>query len=211
MVLGEAAREAEHFNVALNRERIKSSPNVDLAKPVSRQNEEEFLQYYGWPYYGGSGMWGLYDYPQMQLSTPIAQTRDPNADPHLRSMNEVTGYHVRGRDGEIGHIQDFIWDDRTWAIRYLVIDTSNWWTGRHVLVAPRWIDNVSWAEKKVTIDLPRELIKLSPEWKPKDAVSRDYEQRLHAYYSRPAYWVEEERRRHDSTRESKPEILAEHR
>jgi hypothetical protein len=68
-------------------------------------------------------------------------------DPHLRSTDEVTGYHLVALDGEIGHVDDFIIDDETWAIRYLVVATRNWWPGKKVLISPKWIESVSWEEQ----------------------------------------------------------------
>src|SRR5512133_1628062 len=85
-------------------------------------------------------------------------------DPHLRSTHEVSGYHIQALDGEIGHVEDFIIDDETWTIRYLVVDTRNWWPGKKVLVSPHWIENVSWSESKIYVDLPLEVIKQSPEY-----------------------------------------------
>ena len=75
--------------------------------------------------------------------------------PHLRSTRNVAGYHIEATDGMVGHVADFIIDDETWEIRYLVIDTKNWWPGKQVLVSPRWIDRVSWSESKVFVSLSR--------------------------------------------------------
>ena len=86
-----------------------------------------------------------------------AQHRDE--DPHLRSCKEVIGYHIQATDGEIGHVQGMLVDDETWAIRYLVVDTNNWWLGHLVLVAPQSIKQVSWSNTEVTIDLTREQIR----------------------------------------------------
>ena len=80
-------------------------------------------------------------------------------DSHLRSIKAVTGYHIQATDGEIGHVENMLLDDHTWAIRYLVVDTSNWWGGHHVLVAPQWIQRVSWAEATVSVDVTRQAVK----------------------------------------------------
>jgi len=112
-------------------------------------------------------------------------------DPHLRSSHEVSGYHIEAADGDIGHVDDFVIDDETWAIRYLVIDTANWWPGKKVLVSPQWIERVSWRESKVFVNLPRETIKQSPEYTEESLLTRDYETRLHRHYNRQGYWVDE--------------------
>ena len=110
-------------------------------------------------------------------------------DSHLRSTNEVTGYHIEAADGEIGHVEDFIVDDETWAIRYLEVDTRNWWPGKKVLVSPQWIDNVSWPDSKVYVHLSRETIKNGPEYIESMPISREFEKRLYGHYGRPPYWL----------------------
>jgi hypothetical protein len=112
-------------------------------------------------------------------------------DRHLRSTDEVTGYHFAALDGEIGHVDDFIIDDETWAIRYLVVATKNWWPGKKVLISPKWIENVSWEEREVAIGLTRETIKAAPEYTDESLLTRDYETVLYGHYNREGYWVEE--------------------
>ena len=108
----------------------------------------------------------------------------------MRSTHEVTGYHVQATDGEIGHIVDFIIDDETWAIRYLIIDTQKWWPGKKVLISPQWIERVSWNDYKVFVNLYREVIKQSPEYFEDNLLTRDYENELHQYYNRKGYWID---------------------
>jgi len=84
-------------------------------------------------------------------------TSTPN-DCHLRSSNAVIGHHIEAADGEIGHLEDLLIDDHTWAIRYLIVNTSNWWRGRRVVVSPDCIKDVSWSEAKVSVDLTRQAV-----------------------------------------------------
>jgi quercetin dioxygenase-like cupin family protein len=80
----------------------------------------------------------------------------------------VIGYHIAATDGDIGHVEDFLVDDATWTIRYMVVDTRNWWPGKTALVAPEWIARVDWNESKVHVSLTREQIKNrsdEAEWK----------------------------------------------
>jgi hypothetical protein len=111
------------------------------------------------------------------------------ADIHLRSSKELRGYHIHGTDGPIGHVDDFITDDTSWQVRYLVVDTGNWWAGKRVLVSPQWARHVSWHDRKVDVDMSRSAISKSPEWNATDAVNRAYEERLYDYYGRPVYWA----------------------
>ena len=106
-----------------------------------------------------------------------------------RSDKEIRGYHIQGSDEAIGHIQDCIVADETWEVRYLVVDASNWWLGKSVLIAPHWATRISWNEMKVFVDLTRQKVKDSPEWNAETAINREYETRLYDYDGRPADWT----------------------
>jgi hypothetical protein len=202
--LGQADWAEEVLPVTITREQVKHSPGIDTAKPISRQYETSYLGYYGYPYYwGGTGLWGERDYPGTMLTgmSPSgfrgylrAPSDVPNADPHLRSCNAVMGYHIHARDGEIGHVQGFLVDDYLWAVRYLIVNTSNWWVGHQVLVSPEWIQDVSWLESKVTIDLDRQAIKDAPAYDEEALVDRDAELRIYNHYGRNGYWQSQRER-----------------
>jgi len=159
-------KEEQHIAVHLTKKQIEDSPSLDSDKPVSRQFEEAYYGYYGWPWYwGGPYSWGpspflVRDHEGWQEVIHGEKTWDP----HLRSTHDVTNHRIHAIDGEIGHVEDFIIDDETWAIRYLVVDTRNWWPGKKVLISPRWIERVSWNESKVFVNLSREKIRQSPEY-----------------------------------------------
>ena len=195
----------QRLPVALTRERVKQSPDIDTQKPVSRQHEADYSRYYGYPYYwGGMGMWGMGAYPGYLTSASAVQadmdTRSAEAkasheadDSHLRSCKAVTGHHIEATDGEIGHVEDFLLDDETWAIRYIVVDTSNWWLGHKVLVAPRWIRSVSWLDGTVSVDLTRQAVKDAPPYDPVAHLDRQQEMGIHEHYGRPGYWTTDTR------------------
>jgi hypothetical protein len=197
--LRQAEWESQRLDVALTKKQIEDSPPIDTHKPVSRQNEALYLGYYGYPYYwGGPYMWGLASYPAgltvdreavTEAEKLRARAGKESPDSHLRSTDEVTGYHIEATDGDIGHVKDFLVDDETWAIRYLEVDTRNWWPGKKVLVSPQWIDNVSWPDSKVYVNLTRETIKNGPEWDESTTITREYENRLYDYYDRSPYWT----------------------
>lgn len=189
-----AAIKAEHhIAVSLSKKQIEESPSLESDKPVSRQFEESYYGYYGYPmYWGGPLMWGAYPYllrDPNQWNTPTETAK--SWDPHLRSTDSVGGHSIQALDGEIGHVEDFIIDDETWAIRYLVVDTRNWWPGKKVLISPHWIERVSRDESKVFVNLSREAIKQSPEYTEESLINRDYETDLHRHYELPGYWVDE--------------------
>jgi hypothetical protein len=83
-------------------------------------------------------------------------------DPHLRSCKAVMDYHIEATDGDIGHVQGMLVDEETWAIQYLIVNTSNWWLGHQVLIAPQWIKDVSWSDATVSLNLTRQAVKEAP-------------------------------------------------
>ncbi len=194
---GHADWATHRFPLTLTLDQIRSSPDVDTDKPVSRQHEREYIGYYGYPpYWGQTALWGLGLYPallagSMPANAPPPSTPEPAGDAHLRSADVLRGYHVHGRDGAIGKVDDFILDDENWAIRFLVVDTSAWWFGKKVLVAPHWADSINWEDRTIHLDLSRSVVKNSPEWHPEAPVNRELEQRLYDYYGRPVYWGSE--------------------
>jgi len=146
--------------------------------------------------WSGYGIWGTADVPSAlyvqkeieEAEQEAEKEADETNDTHLRSAKEVMGYRIRTTDDEIGHVEDFIIDERPWTIRYMVVDTRNWLPGRKVLVAPDWIDSVDWLEKQVSVDLTKEQVKNSPEYDPAAPVNREYEMQLYDFYGRPKYW-----------------------
>ena len=190
--LGAVRSEEQHIAIHLTKRQIEDSPSLTSDRPVSRQFEEEYYQYYGWPmYWEGPYLWGPYPYIVQDPEQWTESARDAKVwDPNLRSTHDVTGHHVQAADGEIGHVDDFVIDDKTWAIQYLVIATRNWWPGKKVLVSPRWIERVSWSEAKVFVDLSREAIMGSPEYTEETLLTRDYETGLHQHYDRQGYWID---------------------
>jgi sporulation protein YlmC with PRC-barrel domain len=186
--------EEKHIAIDLTKKQIEDSPSLNSDKPVSRQFEKAYYGYYGWPHYwGGPYMWGSYPTIVRDHESWRDSTRGEEVwDPHLRSTNAVSGYRIQATDGDIGHVEDFIIDDETWAIRYLIIDTRNWWPGKSVLVSPQWIERISWDEAKIFVNHPRETIKQSPEYTEESLLTRDYETKLHRHYDRKGYWVDEQ-------------------
>lgn len=186
----------KRINAALTKAQVEKSPAIDTDRPVSRQHEIEYYAYYGYPYYWtGPYMWGAYPdpFPLTGRETSLEKERHwdwagEGGDPHLRSSAAVTGYHIAATDGDIGHVEDFLVDDARWAIRYMIVDTRNWWPGKKVLVSPEWIERVDWSDSKVHVGLTREQLQKSPEYDPSGPVKRDYETRLHDHYGRPSYW-----------------------
>jgi hypothetical protein len=174
------------------RAKVESSPDIDTARPVSRQREAEWYQYYGYPlYWSGPYRWGPAAQPsslaRMHVQPPGEATYE--TDPHLRSVNEVTNYGIQAIDGELGHVEDFFVEQDSWAIRYVLVDPRNWWPGKYVLVATAWVTAVDWNGSVVRVDLSKGAVRNAPEYDPAAWLDRSYESRLHDHYLRPGYWT----------------------
>jgi hypothetical protein len=134
--------------VLLTREQVKNSPDISMDEVLSAQDEVRYFDYYDWPYYWvGGEIWGSVTLPRDLIAEGIdrkvALTKEIN-ESHLRSMKDVTGYSIQATDGEIGRVDDFIVDDDSWIIRYMIVDTRSWWPGKKVIISPRWIAHVDW-------------------------------------------------------------------
>ncbi len=191
--------------VALTKEQVKSSPGIDTDKPVSRQHETSLSDHYGWPYYWSDPVFTALAFagPMGAMPSSAALAADAERtlaldraaegpgmevpDPHLRSANAAIGCYIEARDGMIGHVVDLLLEDRTWEVRYLVIDTKNFLPGKKVLVSPYWTDPATWTDGKIAIDLSCEAIKGSPPYDPQRPVDGDYANRLHDHYGRARY------------------------
>jgi hypothetical protein len=208
------------LHVSITKEQVKNSPDIDTDRPVSRQHEMQYSGYYGYPYYwGGSGYWGGGMYPNLMLpgyggfGSPRAireeeqsayaraeSARSQSEDPHLRSCRAVMKYHVHASDGDLGHVEGMLVDDETWAIQYLIVNTSNWWLGHQVLIATQWIDDVNWPDSKVSVKMTRQAIKDAPAYDPAAPLDRAREMSLHEYYGHIGYWADAGRRETEISR-----------
>jgi uncharacterized protein YrrD len=198
------------LTVSVTRQQVQESPDIDTDKPISRQHERSLLGYYGYPYYWGSGgLWGDGSFPSLLLNasergtaTPAHRANvarvleegeagsDPDADSHLRSCNAVSGYRIEAADGHMGKIKGFLLEESTWAIRYLIVNTSEWWLDHEVLVAVQWIDTVRWMDNVVTVSLTRQAVKDSPAYDPERTLDRGQEAALFKHHEKGGYWID---------------------
>ncbi|MFP4467174.1 MAG: PRC-barrel domain-containing protein [Candidatus Goldiibacteriota bacterium] len=181
--------EKKIMETLLSKTLIEASPDINEKMPVSRAKEKDIVSYFQWPIYWNPGTFGG---PAAPLPEAEQTERGPaekaKPEPGLRSAGEVKGYKIKAEDGGIGHIDDFIYEDETWEIKYAVIATKNILPGKKVIVDVMWLQDIIWEEKTVIVDLPKELIEKSPPFDPNQPVNREYEIRLYDYYGRPKYW-----------------------
>ncbi|MCE0484976.1 MAG: PRC-barrel domain-containing protein [Methylacidiphilales bacterium] len=159
------------LQVNLTREQIENSPSIESHMPVSRQYEEEYHRYYGWPcYWQGGGLWGpnaipILETPREALPDKTVATngsRIKGTDEHLRSTLNVDGYRLEARDGKIGHVCNFMMDAQSWAIKKLVIKTGHWLAGKEVEIPTSEIERISYDESTVFVNLTGKMVELSP-------------------------------------------------
>lgn len=138
------------FRVNLTKDQIRHSPDIDTDKPVSRQQEIELYGHYSWKGYWESGFYAQ-GVGEIKEVSKIPQNVKglPAVDLHLRATSYVTGFHVHGTDGELGHICNFVIDDRTWKVLNLVVDTGHLPDGKKVLVAVDHIIQMEWSDFEV--------------------------------------------------------------
>ena len=177
-LFGEPDAELHSFPIALTRKQVEESPPVATDQPVSRQMEQHLYDYYGW-----DQAWGETYALSGAMTTPLSAppygqgggSPDHPGDPHLRSAAEISGYHIHACDGDIGHIDDLLVGDTSWTIRYLKVETSNWWLGKTVLLSPRVITAIDWSERKANVNLTRAEIKANKPYQRSETVDGAYE------------------------------------
>lgn len=197
--------ESQTLMVNITREQVRNSPDVTSDMPLSREKETLLHRHYGWqPYWTGpvAGVPGL---TSPTLRAPVADTAVPadeletpknvdeprtliNEENTMRSAAEIVGYSLKAVDGNVGDVEDFIIDDSFWVMRYIIVNTGTWLSGKSVLLAPGWIEAIDWLASRVSVDLTQQSIEHSPQYDPDVAVSRTYEKRLYEHYQKPQYW-----------------------
>ena len=193
--------ESDRLPVDLTKDQVRESPKVDTAQSLGRKEEEALHAHYAWaPYWGGAEFGGIGFGGGPGLSgggaVPVAGARQDSAEtkaaaeasarhevnPHLRSMGEVKGYAIAATDGSIGHVEDFVVDDRDWSVRFVIVDTRNWLPGRKVAIAPAYLRSVDWAEGKVVVALTQKAIEESPAFDESKPMAEGYAEQLGRHY-----------------------------
>lgn len=165
---GKLDQDEKTLHINLRKTQIENSPSIESHKPVSRQYEVEYYRYYGWPaYWAGDAMWGMGGYPV--LVPPVRDEIETQRlyyhrdDQHLQSTREVTGYPIEATDGKIGHVTGFLVDDRSWAIRELVVEAGHWYSGKEIRIPTSKVERISYKESKVVVNLSKSDIERTAE------------------------------------------------
>jgi len=190
--------EGERLSVDLEKAQVEASPSWLEHQPVSQQMQNRLYDHYGWdPVWGGAYLGDMPGAMASPLAAPSylgfrpiaerhAEIEDTQErDPHLRSIVEVIGYYVHALDGDIGHVENFVFENDDWRLHYFVIDTSNWLFGKRVLVATQAVKSVEWPDRRIHLDLTRDQVKTSPVWDPLVAFNKIAKTHLH----KPHRWA----------------------
>ena len=150
--------------VNLTRQQIEDSPSIDRHKPVSRQHEEDYHQYFGYNYYAEAmPSWGLPGYPVIVPAPRTTTNTQSPDDPHLRSVKELTGYSVEANDGAVGEIIDFLIDGRTWIIREVVVECGPSYASNKVVVRTEKIRQINFKLRTVHVDSTKQAFATASE------------------------------------------------
>lgn len=192
--------ERRRIAVNLTKAQVEGSLAITRDLPVSRQMEHNLYDYYAW-----DPMWGGVSYfdagvPPVPIAMsmldesaddpslrPGAGSSHDDGDPHLRSIDEITGYDLQAKDGGIGHVENFLFEDLDWSLRYLIVDTKNWCPGKHVLLSPYAVAAIDWSRERIDLHVTRDAVRSGPEWDPVAIIDRAYEADLHRHYGWRGY------------------------
>ncbi|MBF0503009.1 MAG: PRC-barrel domain containing protein [Candidatus Riflebacteria bacterium] len=110
----------------------------------------------------------------------------------LRSVNSLIGYSITVSEGKFGEVSEFAFDSTTWTLRYLVVESGRWLSGRIFLISPAALGNLDWPMQTFLVNLTMEQIRTSPEIAMEKPVTRQLETELFNHYHWPAYWTSKE-------------------
>jgi hypothetical protein len=106
----------------------------------------------------------------------------------LWNASTIEGYAIAASDGRLGAVSDFLFDDGSWMVRWLVVDTGNWLSGRKVLLPPVALGHPDPTGHEFPVRLTKQQVKDSPEIDTDLPVSRQMETSMYDYYGWSPYW-----------------------
>ncbi|MFA9555726.1 PRC-barrel domain-containing protein [Evansella sp. AB-rgal1] len=187
-------------NILETKESIKDSPSLEEHEPISRKHEILLHAHFGWPhywsYFDNNRLWGDFNTPHELGNTTETEvdklTPEQEDERKLRSVNDIkgdfTGYTIQATDGEIGHVSDFMISDDSWKVRYFVVETKNLLAGKFVVLSVDWINSISWTDKRLVVDLPKDAIKNGPFFELDAPLTREEEMELYESFQRTPYF-----------------------
>lgn len=154
----------EGVRVDLSMEDIWAQPNLASHPPVGLVSRALAYRRYHWHSYAWGGVSGIPGKVSTPDSSEAAATPDAEVEPvnHSRSLAEMEGYHIQALDGEVGHMEDYLFSVTSWDPVHMVVDTKNWLPGRKVVVPSEKFAGVSWPDRQVKLSMTREEVLNAP-------------------------------------------------
>jgi hypothetical protein len=197
--------EARVFHTKLSAQQIKNSPPSDSEKTVSRHQEQLLSEYYGWSPYWLTPLsvypFATYTYPPFpagdsrtrelltdSLPSGIGQETRARVDAlrneeiHLRSFNEVKGYGIRARDGDIGEVDDLLIDSADWQVTHFIVDSRRWWPGGQVVIDKGMIENIVWSDRRIEVAMTLEQVRQAPPYNRETSLAESFQTDVSNYY-----------------------------
>jgi hypothetical protein len=192
VAVGEARAREQEILIELTRMQIEHSPLLDPGRPLSRQYEVEYFEYYRWPPYWKSKP--VRNRPDSPPGTEMKSRHGGVAHPgpreavHLHTSDELIGCSFVARDAAIGAVRDIVVDTRYWVIRYLLIGRGSPRSEGVLPVSTDWIAWMNWPDRVMQVDLAGAAMMSAPTVESEGGINRDFEARLHSHYGRQGYW-----------------------
>jgi hypothetical protein len=190
--LNQKVWEDHTIQVDLKKDAFEKSPEIDLQQPVSRQALDELHEYFSWPtWLMGTGLQTAYIpiTPDILLETAERQAAGKGDNPHLRSSGEVIGYAVRGRNGEIGVLEDFFVGIAEWRLEHFTVNTRSWLPGRKALISTDHIRSIEFGRHEISVDLDRDQIEDCPDYDPREGGSKPFSLAQYRYLGFDPYLI----------------------
>jgi hypothetical protein len=181
-----------HFPVELTKDEVENCPPLEEHMPVSRKYEEKLNAHYGIDNYWPIAHVPPFGSPSLiKPATPVRVPRkvidEEEIDTHLRSFNEVKGYHLECSDKKRGKIDDFIIDVENWQVVYVIADIGHWYTrSKKIMLAVSWMKEINYTGNVVQIDIHSSVLEQAPEFDPSVPANIEYEKKVYDYYGRKA-------------------------
>jgi len=155
------------LRVAATRERVAAAPAPETDHAVSCLFEKSLYAHYG------CGPCGL---PDEAVGVEAGRSR-------LLSAEELKGYRVEARDGDVGRLEDYLVAEEAWDIRYLCVATRRWLPGRKLAAPSAWIRLVNWRHRRIVLRRFRDELRQAPGFAGSGGLSAEYSESLEAYFA----------------------------
>jgi hypothetical protein len=181
--------------IGLNKTEIEKCPPLQDDLPVSKVYENALLAYYKTKDYWSRSYYPPVDGSEIKhlgkpqngpskINVPSKIANEKDLATNLRSFTEIIGYQIEALDGVIGRIDDLIIEESDWRICYVIVETRNWFSSKKVLIGTLWMDDISYVDRTIKINLAIESVKSAPPFDASKVIDQAYEVELSNYYSR---------------------------